>query len=128
MERLEPEFLQQAEVITDGKLFEKKINKVRTNMLYKQTKFNLLREESEGYSKLLVCLLEHLVQPLDYYWTSSSPQSHQVIAEQRLSDIEEKTTIVIQNITSLIGTFDLDPNRVLDIVLDAFISNCLDHW
>ncbi|KAI8538772.1 hypothetical protein RHMOL_Rhmol09G0129800 [Rhododendron molle] len=47
--------------------------RVNTRLLYQQTKFNLLREESEGYAKL-----------------------------------------------SLIGHFDLDPNRVFDIVLECF--------
>lgn len=141
MERLEPEFLEQVQVIQDARAFDKKIIRTKTNMLYKQTKFNLLREESEGYSKLCVELMEHLVQPLDCYWLPdehgpkakkgkkhSAENVHGVLKRKRMADIDKKTSLLVQNITSLIGYFDMDPNRVLDIILDAFISQCLDYW
>ena len=54
----------------------------------------MLREENEGFSKLLV----ELNQPFG------------------LKDLPTVT----ENISSLIGFFSLDPNRVLDIVLEAF--------
>ncbi|KAJ3077585.1 THO complex subunit 2, partial [Rhizoclosmatium hyalinum] len=35
---------------------------------------------------------------------------------------------VLENINSLIGYFDLNPNKVLDLILDVFIANVVDHW
>lgn len=53
-ERCEEEFLWESEMIkikaADLKSKEVRVN---TRLLYQQTKFNLLREESEGYAKLL---------------------------------------------------------------------------
>ncbi|KAJ6422402.1 hypothetical protein OIU84_027373 [Salix udensis] len=53
-ERCEEEFLWEAEMIKikaqDLKGKEVRLN---TRLLYQQTKFNLLREESEGYAKLV---------------------------------------------------------------------------
>ncbi|RHY96056.1 hypothetical protein DYB35_002031, partial [Aphanomyces astaci] len=75
----------------------KKVVRINTRNLYTQNKFNLLKEESEGFAKVL-CLLH--------------------------SDITCETLQASkQNLLSLIGTtwyFDLDPNRVLDLVLDAY--------
>ncbi len=35
---------------------QKKIVKINTSLVYRQDKYNLLREETEGYSKLLTAL------------------------------------------------------------------------
>jgi len=72
--------------------------RVNTRLLYQQTKFNLLREESEGYAKLVTLLSQ---SGLDL-----------------ISDGVSESTISV--IKSLIGHFDLDPNRVFDIVLECF--------
>ncbi|CAK9221020.1 unnamed protein product, partial [Sphagnum troendelagicum] len=98
-ERCEAEFLWEAEMIKikapDMKSKEVRVN---TRLLYQQTKFNLLREESEGYAKLLTLLSQRGPDGL-------TPQ---------------RATAVISTIKSLIGQFDLDPNRVFDIVLECF--------
>lgn len=83
LERLDSELLDQANAIQDAGAFEKKITRTRTTLLYKQTKFNLMREESEGYSRLCVDLLEHLVQPLDYYWSSGAETRGEKVADSR---------------------------------------------
>ncbi|KAJ8776417.1 hypothetical protein J1605_015532 [Eschrichtius robustus] len=62
---------------------------------YKQQKFNLLREENEGYAKLIA----ELGQDLSGNITSD---------------------LILENIKSLIGCFNLDPNRVLDVILEVF--------
>lgn len=62
---------------------------------YKQKKFNLFREESEGYAKLITQLNQEI--------------SQNFTAEN-----------LLQATKSLIGCFNLDPNRVLDIILEAF--------
>lgn len=61
---------------------------------YKQQKYNLFREESEGYAKLVTELNQDL--------TTVTPVE------------------VMKVIKSIIGFFNLDPNRVLDIILESF--------
>ncbi|KAJ4960752.1 hypothetical protein NE237_020662 [Protea cynaroides] len=98
-ERCEEEFLSEAEMIKikaqDLKAKEVRVN---TRLLYQQTKFNLLREESEGYAKLVTLLCQ-----------SGSEASSQNVSAATISIIK-----------SLIGHFDLDPNRVFDIVMECF--------
>ncbi|OMO88902.1 hypothetical protein CCACVL1_08125 [Corchorus capsularis] len=97
-ERSEEEFLWEAEMVKikapDLKVKEVRVN---TRLLYQQTKFNLLREESEGYAKLVTLLCR------------GSEDSTQ-----------NESTARIGIIKSLIGHFDLDPNRVFDIVLECY--------
>ncbi|ONK75341.1 uncharacterized protein A4U43_C03F15830 [Asparagus officinalis] len=98
-ERCEEEFLWESDMakIKAQELKAKEV-RVNTRLLYQQTKFNLLREESEGYAKLVTLLCQG---GLDFMTESSS-------------------TATISTIKSLIGHFDLDPNRVFDIVLECF--------
>ncbi|XP_026748281.2 THO complex subunit 2 isoform X1 [Galleria mellonella] len=93
-ERLEIDTLQDVGTLKNKNFYTKFI-KIKTKLYYKQRKFNLFREESEGYAKLIVEL-------------------NQEISE----DTEWKTLLEI--IQSLIGCFNLDPNRVLDIILESF--------
>ncbi|CAL0313802.1 unnamed protein product [Lupinus luteus] len=56
-ERCEEEFLGEAELIKiKAQELKGKEVRVNTRLLYQQTKFNLLREESEGYAKLVTLL------------------------------------------------------------------------
>ncbi|GAV74210.1 Tho2 domain-containing protein/Thoc2 domain-containing protein [Cephalotus follicularis] len=97
-ERSEEEFLWEAEMIKiKAQDLKNKEVRVNTRLLYQQTKFNLLREESEGYAKLVTLLCQ------------GSEDSTQ-----------NATAAKIGVIKSLIGHFDLDPNRVFDIVLECF--------
>ncbi|XP_046852760.1 THO complex subunit 2-like [Xenia sp. Carnegie-2017] len=93
-ERIDVETLESLGLVQSMKRFNTKFIKIKTVLFYKQQKFNLLREESEGYSKLIT----ELGQEMDTINMSS----------------------LLENIKSLIGRFNLDPNRVLDIMLDAF--------
>lgn len=72
-----------------------------TNLLYRQANYNLLREETEGYSKLTT----------ELFTTSSSeaPTAEIVLA-------------TFERVKGLIGTFDLDVGRVLDVTLDVFAA------
>ncbi|XP_065124054.1 THO complex subunit 2 [Paramisgurnus dabryanus] len=94
-ERLDPETLESLGLIKQAQQFNQKIVKIKTKLFYKQQKFNLLREENEGYAKLITELGQDL---------SSNLTSH----------------LVLENIKSLIGCFNLDPNRVLDIILEVY--------
>ncbi len=89
---LDEPFLEAASLIEDASKLRKTLKKINTDRVYKQKKYNLLRESSEGYSKVV-----HLLSTL----TSAS-------LSQTTSQIKK-----------LIGYFDLDPNRVLDLAIDA---------
>jgi THO complex subunit 2 len=78
-----------------------------TNLLYRQANYNLLREETEGYSKLVT----------ELFTTSAS--------EPPYSEVVEDT---FERVKGLIGTFDLDVGRVLDITLDVFAAVLIKHF
>lgn len=78
-------------------------NRKTTNLIYRQANFNLLREESEGYSKLIT----------EYFNVSHVDNLSEPVAED-----------AFQRIKALVGSFDLDVGRVLDITLDL-IANLL---
>ena len=92
-ERLEIETLQEFNIV--NKTFYTKFIKIKTKLYYKQRRFNLFREENEGYAKLMTELNKEFGE----------------------NDSEHNT---IQMVKSLIGCFNVDPNRVLDIILESF--------
>lgn len=69
-----------------------------TNVLYRQANFNLLREETEGYAKLLT----------EFFNTANTAVSNPDISPEA----------AFERITALVGSFDLDVGRVLDVTLD----------
>uniref|UniRef100_A0A7E4VCR3 THO complex subunit 2 n=1 Tax=Panagrellus redivivus TaxID=6233 RepID=A0A7E4VCR3_PANRE len=71
--------------------------KLKTRLYYKQLKFNLLREEAEGYAK--------------------------TIAELFAGDKHNDSGRTLSRLQKLIGQFNLDPNRVIDIILECFEAN-----
>lgn len=78
-----------------------------TGLLYRQSNYNLLREESEGYSKLMT----------EYFTTTAnSPPSGEVVAE------------TFERVKALIGAFDLDVGRALDVTLDVSASLLIKHF
>lgn len=72
-----------------------------TNYLYRQSNYNLLREETEGYSKLVTEL---------FTTSNNEPPSSEVVEE------------TFERVKGMIGAFDLDVGRVLDITLDVFAA------
>ena len=86
---------------------------------YKQNKFNLLREQSEGYSKLTAELTSSL-GPAHSPFTGRPAESYPCI--------EERARPVWEKVISLIGYFDLDPNRALDIILDVMSVHLATHY
>ncbi|TAQ86345.1 hypothetical protein B7494_g5324 [Chlorociboria aeruginascens] len=78
-----------------------------THLLYRQANYNLLREETEGYSKLVTEL---------YTTSGSEPPSAEIIEN------------AFEKVKGLIGTFDLDVGRVLDITLDVFAAVLIKHY
>uniref|UniRef100_A0A182R0W0 THO complex subunit 2 n=1 Tax=Anopheles farauti TaxID=69004 RepID=A0A182R0W0_9DIPT len=94
-ERLEIDTLQDVGTIKNRSFYIRFI-KVKTKLYYKQRRFNLFREESEGYAKLITELNQEF--------------------NQETMTVQD----VLEIIKSLIGCFNLDPNRVLDIILESF--------
>ncbi|KAK6976995.1 THO complex subunit 2 [Biomphalaria glabrata] len=94
-ERLDQDSLELVGLVSSQVGYNQKYVKTETRLYYKQQKFNLLREESEDYSKLI---------------TKLNPDFNLKISWEQ----------VLQNIQSLIGCFDLHPNRMLDVILEAF--------
>ncbi|XP_052864663.1 THO complex subunit 2 [Anopheles cruzii] len=94
-ERLEIDTLQDVGT-TKNRSFYTRFIKVKTKLYYKQRRFNLFREESEGYAKLITEL-------------------NQEFNQETITVLD-----VLEIIKSLIGCFNLDPNRVLDIILESF--------
>ncbi len=86
---------------------------------YKQNKFNLLREQSEGFSKLVTEVTSAL--PAPHSPATGLPLEPQSIVPERVQPIWKR-------IVSLIGYFDLDPNRALDVILDLFSAYLTTHW
>ncbi|CAH8568858.1 unnamed protein product [Heterobilharzia americana] len=93
MERFCEDTLENLSLIQSKQQFQTRYVRTKTRLFFKQQKFNLLREENEGYAKLITELCQ------------TSPNG----------SMED----VMTQIRSLIGYFDLDPNRVLDLILDV---------
>ncbi|XP_070553830.1 THO complex subunit 2-like isoform X2 [Ptychodera flava] len=94
-ERFDLETLESVGLIQSQKQFNQRYVKLKTKLFYKQQKFNLLREANEGYAKLVTELKQNVPN-------------------------DGASGVILENIKSLIGYFSLDPNRVLDIILEGF--------
>lgn len=86
---------------------------------YKQNKFNLLREQTEGYTKLIAEVSASI---------GPSHDSSTGLPVEGKTILTERAKIAWEKVLGLIGYFDLDPNRALDIVLDIFISHVTTHY
>lgn len=127
---MEFKFQQQIGLVSDARQFVKKEVRLRTNMLYVQTKYNLLREEPEGFSKLFTEIFDNLPPIFDTYTPTEDgvKLTKEEAARRRAEAVEVRVKEIVPNIASLVGYFDIDPNRVLDMILDLFIANIADHW
>ncbi|KAG5921097.1 hypothetical protein E4U42_005990 [Claviceps africana] len=93
---LDAPILQQLGLIRDN--FARLGVRQATNLLYRQANYNLLREETEGYSKLIT----------ELFSTNSATPPAPELAQQ-----------TFERVKGLIGTFDLDVGRALDVTLDV---------
>lgn len=95
IEKLDESTLLSLNLIEDEKIIQQKMKVMTTKFFFQQEKYNLLKEESEGYSKLLYYLYE---------------------IEYSQDELEE---IVI----GYIGFFDIDPNKVVEMMFDCLYLN-----
>lgn len=84
-----------------------------THLLYRQANYNLIREETEGYSKLIV----------ELFTVAESTKSAN--GGKPTTDVVMET---FEKVKGLIGTFDLDVGRVLDVTIDVFASMLIRHF
>ncbi|AFR93442.1 THO complex subunit 2 [Cryptococcus neoformans C23] len=89
--------------------------KKNTTLFFKQRKFNLLRECSEGFSGLIVLLTSEDSLP-------SHPE------EEDDEERRDRAERVWGKIMRLVGYFNLSPPRVLDIILEVFSCHITHHW
>eukprot|EP00887_Chlorella_sp_A99_P001761 scaffold19.g1761.t1 len=100
MEVEEGTLFEEAGLVVSKDQWRKKEIRSNTRRVYQQRRFNLLREESEGYAKLLTLLSAAGAGRVSHASAGAA------FAEMR----------------ALIGYFDLDPNRCFSLVLDAMTS------
>ena len=97
--RMELGTAESLQLIPSAEKITRKTTMYSTKINLQQNKFNLLREESEGFSKVSVEILEGAALCV------------------------ANVSALADNIKSAIASFNLDPNRVLDVILDALESN-----
>lgn len=99
---LDASSLQGAGVIPSEADLQKKIRLTNTQQFYRQHKFNLLAEVSEGYAKFL-----------------------RLVGRDATCDIDVVTTMPAA-LDQIMGTFALDPHRCLDLALDVLAARVGD--
>lgn len=118
--RLDAPLLGAAHVV-EPTVFHRRGIQIRTASYFKQTKYNLLREESEGYASVLVALLTHRAPPL-------SVDEHGTVQESMAaSELDAYADALLQRLWALIGYFALDASRVLDLLLAVFTKHVAHH-
>ena len=114
MTSLSLKLLAGAGVIKDEKFFQGKMKRLLTTLVYKQQKFNLLREETEGYSKLAVILCSLPLPQAQSQLQSQSQASSRTAGpgnESSSGTVDHEVSRYINQVLALIGHFDLDANR-----------------
>ncbi|KAE8184966.1 hypothetical protein CF336_g7596, partial [Tilletia laevis] len=121
-----------------------RVAKVNTSINYKQDKYNLLREENEGYTALIKLLLESIGPALKPVYVLDQSNSHSsstaptganytsppiaIIETESAHERTTRATIVLKKIRALVGYFNLDSSRVLDVLLDVMGLHLTQHW
>ncbi|GKY98604.1 hypothetical protein MPSEU_000817100 [Mayamaea pseudoterrestris] len=93
--------LQSSGWIFQSSLLDKKLKLYNTQSNYKQVKYNILAEQSEGYSKYLALL------------------NHECIFHTSTTSTD--ATLLKERVLTAIGTFQLDPVRCLDLLTDVLL-------
>lgn len=109
LERLEGDGLNEAQLVADYAAFQKKIIRINTALFYKQQKFNLIRECNEGYAAFTMLAF--------YDAMTNISQSN-----------EEAMQLMMLEAKRVIGLYRLDPNKCLDILIDAVSVNLAEKY
>lgn len=89
---LEFNLLAASQLVRDEAAHQRRLIRVNTNLFFKQQKYNLLREETEGFSKLNVMLCNEM------------PHSAHTTPAQQAALMGP----FVKNIFSVVGRFDLE--------------------
>ncbi|KAJ1668224.1 THO2 plays a role in transcriptional elongation [Coemansia sp. RSA 1646] len=144
-ERLDPDILEQAGTVSSAAAFTKKYVRLNTALHFKQTKFNLITEQSEGFSKIVTLIQSSMAGIVPHQLSSDilafindtisadrpALDAHDTAVIQALRllpDLQKRIGCLLVDIQRLIGVFNIDPNRVVDIILDCFTSNVRQYW
>lgn len=140
-ERLEQSLLALIGLIPNESYFQKRSIQIRTARLFKQQKFNLLREENQGYTALVTEIVTNLGPSVAAVRCQEPSQdaataSASIFGDDPVTVVEQESplvrnrraTRVMTNVQALIGYFDLDANRVLDVILDLFATEVVRHY
>lgn len=100
---IKPETLLAVKIVPDN--FNKLLSTRKRDHFYTQKKYNLLHEESEGYAKLIV-------------------EVYHVLRGENTAYQLKYTLKIIEN---LVGHYNLDPNRVLDILVSILSNNFVSN-
>lgn len=107
LKQLSPALLEGSGLLGDARSLSKMVLRANTRKLYVQQKFNLLHEDAEGYSKLFT----------ELYNAPHSSNAYSKTAQHKQGDA------LANRVTSLIGHFNIDPNRVEDMLLEVLEAN-----
>jgi THO complex subunit 2 len=99
----------------DLPFFTRATTKRSTALFYKQGKYNLLRESSEGFSGLIV-----LLTGADALSDDAQEETEEVL--------KARAKRVWSKVMGLIGYFNLSPPRVLDVILEIASCHVAVHW
>lgn len=134
-ERLESDFLERIEVIPSAVAFNRRYIRLNTSLNFKQSKFNLICEQGEGFSKLVALVQATLATVSPHQLSTDILQA--AAKDNNLSVLQIIRTIgplqssiqnLLTDIKRLIGAFSIDPNRVLDVLIDCFMSGVRYFW
>lgn len=103
LERLDGPLLEAAGAVPSAAAFGKRVVRANTAAVYRQQRFNLAREEPEGFAKVLrlaAAVARGLAEPRDAF----------------------------AELVSLVGFFDLDPVRCADVLLGALLVLPVDEF
>lgn len=95
--------------------FTRATTKRSTALFFKQGKYNLLRESSEGFSGLIV-----LLTGADSLYDSAQDETEEAL--------KARAKRVWSKVMGLIGYFNLSPPRVLDVILEIASCHVAIHW
>ncbi|WFD41584.1 THO2 plays a role in transcriptional elongation [Malassezia psittaci] len=130
--RLDPPLLAAAQFV-HAQSFSRRAIQIRTASFFKQQKYNLIREENEGYSALINELVIHRGPPVTANYKEESVSGatwtapYTICEQESSADRDARAFSMLQNITALVGYFRLDSIRVLDLTLAVFAMYVVHH-
>lgn len=85
--------------------YNKQLNVRKRDEYYTQKKYNLLHQESEGFARIIVEVYNIL----------------------RLDETDYQVDYALKVTETIAGHYNLDPNKVLDLILECFLNNLVGN-